>query len=911
MMKYIKRVVALGLILCSACGYADTIRVAGWPMSNSSAVTDPSKRSALYAALGDQDVDFVYICNGKATDEYSCETYGFVKCQTALQSVSYGQMVLGYDNSKYTLLASTDTTRTGGQAYLYSNAILTQGLYLENNTTKERFFFMAFAGQNADFSKSAYKNWFSWVMSDIAANYPCEKIVLIFAISKSKANFETYLTGTAGLSELCYDNEVTDFALFASPGQFTLSSAQSVTVSSVSTGAEGLFEVSHTPKCTVTFVDYDGTVLKSQSVVSGGSVTPPSDPVREGFEFTGWDHVDSDFENVTTGFTVVAQYAASGNSHSVRFLDEDGSTVLGEFAVEDGTAATPPSPMPEHEGEHFVCWMLGDEEYDISTPVTSDLVLVALYAANVYEVTFLDWNGGRLGEVQQVQHGFPAFAPELPTLPQGKLFWKWDNDFSEVAGDMTVTALIVDAEREIGTFEQFMAAITEDAPSGAVYRLTADINLAAWNAVDFAGALDGCGHKVEGLGAPLFNTISGGRVQNLTVSASTVVSSANGESIGFVARRLECGASVSNCTVNADCLMRAGNNVQCGAIVGKIEKGAGYAGVDFSGIFDCTNHAVIEKTTVDANTTAGGCGGIVGHVTVSLPTGLPTAICRIERCFNDGAILSTVAACNLGGIAGYATISGNTELLFVECQNVGAISNTSTGASSSYVTTHAGGIVGYIGGPFTGLISISRCANRGMVMSGYEPEYSEHIRKCAGGIVAKVESLAKQSTLSVVDSANYGAVSGNSAAGLIAQIGANVNYSGTTVVLSNVANYAAVSGVTNVAQAIGRVTVPAVAHARRIVNAFFSTSANAGVPLFGNESTADDFVVESVIESDVTREGYSASADRNALNAKAAETGLGPWVLGRIGDGNASFVAPELECFMTRAGAIGLSIIIM
>ena len=194
MMKYIKRVVALGLILCSACGYADTIRVAGWPMSNSSAVTDPSKRSALYATLGDQDVDFVYICNGKATDEYSCETYGFVKCQTALQSVSYGQMVLGYDNSKYTLLASTDTRTTGGQAYLYNNAILTQGLYLENNTTKEKMFFMAFAGTNANFGNNTYKNWFSWVMSDIAVNYPCEKIILIFAISKSKANLETYLT---------------------------------------------------------------------------------------------------------------------------------------------------------------------------------------------------------------------------------------------------------------------------------------------------------------------------------------------------------------------------------------------------------------------------------------------------------------------------------------------------------------------------------------------------------------------------------------------------------------------------------------------------------------------------------------------------------------------------------------------
>ena len=77
-MKLFKLAFSVTLILCSSCGFAETIRVAGWPMSNSSAVTDPSKRSALYAALGDQDVDFVYICNGKAADEYSCETYGII-----------------------------------------------------------------------------------------------------------------------------------------------------------------------------------------------------------------------------------------------------------------------------------------------------------------------------------------------------------------------------------------------------------------------------------------------------------------------------------------------------------------------------------------------------------------------------------------------------------------------------------------------------------------------------------------------------------------------------------------------------------------------------------------------------------------------------------------------------------------
>ena len=468
-------------------------------------------------------------------------------------------------------------------------------------------------------------------------------------------------------------------------------------------------------------------------------------------------------------------------------------------------------------------------------------------------------------------------------------------------------ATITNGVWEIGSYGEFAAAITEDSPADAKYRLTADINLASWSAVDFRGVLDGNGHTLEGLASPLFNTISGGRVQNLAISSSTVASEANGVSIGFIARTLECGASVSNCTIKAGCQLRAGNNVKCGAIAGNIVKGADYAGETFSGIFDCTNHALIEKTTGDYNTVAGGNGGIVGHIDVSLPDGQSSVECRIERCFNDGTLASTHAACNLGGIVGYAIVNNDAGALsIVGCQNAGSISNTSAAASTQYVTTHAGGIVGNVGGPYHGAIEISRCANRGVVLSGYEPEDSSFSKKCAGGFVGNVVSFYKDARLAIVDSANYGAVSGNRAAGLVAQIGANVNYIGTAVVLSNVANYAAISGVTNIAQAIGSTTVPAVAHDRSMVNAFFADSANAGVPLFGDSATDGDFATETVIVS--SAEGYAALPARNALNAIADSAGLEHWVLGKVGRGSGAFIAPELACFMTKIGKPGFKV---
>ena len=763
----------------------NTIRVAGWPMDNKVIMSDPSGRSALYSKLGEQGVDFVYICAGKADDEYGSDAYGFVKCQTALNSNSYYQMVLGYNSAKYTLLSSTDTTTMGSQAYLYSNAIVTQGIYLEDKATRERFFFMAYAGLWANFANAGTQGWFQWVLSDIAAHYPCEKVILIFPVSKSPTNMETYLTDSCNFDELHYATNVTDFAVFASSGKFSLSSVQSVVASDVSANEEGLFTLSHTSKSTVTY--------------------------------------------------------------SVRFLDKDGETVIDEITVADGGVATPPATLPSHEDEHFVCWMLGESVYDMTAAVTSNLTLVASYVAN---------------------------------------------------GN--------DGVQEIGSYGEFAAAITEDSPAGARYRLTADINLAQWSSVDFRGILDGDGHTLEGLTAPLFNTISGGRVQNLAIASSAVNENVQGGSVGFIARTLECGASVSNCTIKAGCLLQAGNNMRCGAIVGNVVKGEVYAGAEFSGIFDCTNHAAIEKTTGDYNTTFG-CGGIVGNIDVSLPDGQSSVECRIERCFNDGTLSSTNVACNLGGIVGYAIVSSDAGALsIVDCQNAGAITNTSTGTSSTYVTTHAGGIIGNVGGPCHGVIEISRCANRGMVLSGYEPADSSFSKKCAGGLVGNIALIHAGARFAIVDSANYGAISGHRAAGLVAQIGVNARHADTSVVISNVANYAAISGVTNVAQAVGSTAVPDAAHVRILVNAFFAASANAGIPLFGDNDTAADYATETVILS--SAEGYSVVPARNALNVIAGSTGLERWVLGRIGRGGAAFTAPELACFMTKLGRPGFKV---
>ena len=56
---------------------------------------------------------------------------------------------------------------------------------------------------------------------------------------------------------------------------------------------------------TVTFYDWDGTVLKSEEVEPGAAATAPEDPERKGYTFIGWN---TDFSEVNANLSVTALY---------------------------------------------------------------------------------------------------------------------------------------------------------------------------------------------------------------------------------------------------------------------------------------------------------------------------------------------------------------------------------------------------------------------------------------------------------------------------------------------------------------------------------------------------------------------------------------------------------------------------
>ena len=183
---------------------------------------------------------------------------------------------------------------------------------------------------------------------------------------------------------------------------------------------------------TVTFKDWDGTVLKTQEVQHGGDAEAPADPTRVGYTFTGWDKA---FTNITADLVVTAQYEI--NTYTVTFKDWDG-TVLKTQEVQYGGDAEAPAD-PTRVGYTFTGW---DKAF---TNIMADLVVTAQYEINTYTVTFKDWNGTVL-KTQEVQYGGDAEAPADPTRT-GYTFTGWDKAFTNVTADLVVTA-----QYEINTY---------------------------------------------------------------------------------------------------------------------------------------------------------------------------------------------------------------------------------------------------------------------------------------------------------------------------------------------------------------------------------------------------------------------------------------------------------------------------
>ncbi len=127
-------------------------------------------------------------------------------------------------------------------------------------------------------------------------------------------------------------------------------------------------------------------------------------------------------------------------TYTVTFDAAGGSAVAAQTVASGMTAYSPTAPT--RENYTFVAWTLNGVDYSFSSPVTSDITLVARWASNgPFTVTFKDADGTTLSTAT-VEKGAAATAPANPTRA-GYEFTGWDKSFDNIVEDTIITAQYV------------------------------------------------------------------------------------------------------------------------------------------------------------------------------------------------------------------------------------------------------------------------------------------------------------------------------------------------------------------------------------------------------------------------------------------------------------------------------------
>ena len=183
------------------------------------------------------------------------------------------------------------------------------------------------------------------------------------------------------------------------------------------------------PTYSVKFYNWDGTVLSEQTVSEGKTATLPENPVREGYDFIGWDNSIANIKE-----DVELNPIFEKKQFTVTFIDwKNKAFVQQKFGY--GDVLTPPDHSSV-EGYNFDGW---DKIIDGTFVVTEDMVVTAEYSKKSYSVKFVGFDGNVI-DSQTVKFGEDAVAPDnAGTADDGRIFAGWqDNGYTDVNGDAYV-----------------------------------------------------------------------------------------------------------------------------------------------------------------------------------------------------------------------------------------------------------------------------------------------------------------------------------------------------------------------------------------------------------------------------------------------------------------------------------------
>ena len=231
----------------------------------------------------------------------------------------------------------------------------------------------------------------------------------------------------------------------------TITYAEGATVFVDANGDNNLYAVWQVKTYTVTWVDEDGTTLIDQKDYEYGAM-----PKFEGVEptkaadaqytytFKGWD---KDYTEVKGNQTYVAVYEKTTNKYTVKWVDEDGTTLIDQKDYEYG--AIPKfegvEPTKAADAQYTYTFKGWDKDY---TEVKGNQTYVAVYekTTNKYTVKWVDEDGTTLIDQKDYEYGaIPKFEGVEPTKAADAqytyMFKGWDKDYTEVKGNQTYVAV--------------------------------------------------------------------------------------------------------------------------------------------------------------------------------------------------------------------------------------------------------------------------------------------------------------------------------------------------------------------------------------------------------------------------------------------------------------------------------------
>ncbi|MBR2255040.1 MAG: Ig-like domain-containing protein [Candidatus Methanomethylophilaceae archaeon] len=200
--------------------------------------------------------------------------------------------------------------------------------------------------------------------------------------------------------------------------------------------------VSEANSYTVTWLDWDGDVVKQEKLEYGTVPTAPAhDPVRPDtvdtvYEFAGWDPAISE---VVKDTEYTARYTESVRTYDITWLGPDGD-VVDTDTLEYG--ATPSHPGPEKESTAQFTY-----KFESWSPEPSEVKGNATYSPTYtselrsYTVTWID-DGREIGSDVLSYGSAPSHADPSrePTVDRVFIFAGWEPEVTQVEGDVTYTA---------------------------------------------------------------------------------------------------------------------------------------------------------------------------------------------------------------------------------------------------------------------------------------------------------------------------------------------------------------------------------------------------------------------------------------------------------------------------------------